>query len=385
MHKTTGLFLWLAALIWCSACFKFENPYTGIAPGPWRAVLFLKPKFVTPNPKGKPLPEKLNMQFEEVSEGELPFVFEVVYDSETDFHLVIHNGEEEIETGKVLIGRDIRTGRDTIQVDFPVFDSQIKGFYEENMIEGKWIVNNRKRDGDLPYEIPFLAKQGQDHRFTTLRKPPKLDLTGNWEATFEIESDAPYKAIGEFEQNGNHLLGTFLTETGDYRFLEGTVQADRAYLSVFDGSHAFLFEAKIQDDSTLIGSFNSGIHYQTLWKARRNDGFELTPAEELTSLKEGYERFDFAFINESLDTVSLRDANYQNKVKIVQIMGTWCPNCRDETNFLRDYLRKKPGPGPGGHRPRFRKAPGTGKSPWGHQTLQTAHEIGLRSVAGRRQ
>ena len=23
-------------------------------------------------------------------------------------------------------------------------------------------------------------------------------------------------------------------------------------------------------------------------------------------------------------------------------MGTWCPNCRDETNFLMDYLSKNP-------------------------------------------
>ena len=342
MYKTTSRLILLAALTCCVSCFEFENPYSGIAPGPWRAVLFLEPKFITPNPKGKPLPEKLNLQFEEVSAGELPFVFDVVYDNDTEFHLVIYNGEERIETGPVKIGRDIATGRDTLQVDFPVFDSKIKGFYEENMIEGKWIVNNRKREGDLPYEIPFLAKQGQNHRFTALRKAPKLDLSGKWEATFEIERDEPYKAIGEFSQEGNRLLGTFLTETGDYRFLEGTVQANKAYLSVFDGSHAFLFEAKIQDDSTLLGSFRSGIHYRTLWEARRNPDFELTPADELTFLREGHDQFEFSFINQSMDTVSLKDERYRNKVKVVQIMGTWCPNCRDETNFLKEYLQKYP-------------------------------------------
>ncbi len=337
----TGVFL----IIGCTGCFKFQNPYTGIAPGPWRAVLELEPKFVTPNPKGKPLPEKMNLQFEEVSAGELPFVFEVIYDSDTEFHIAIKNATEEIVTGPVKIGRDIVTGRDTILIDFPVFDSQIKGFYEENIIEGKWIVNNRTREGNLPYEIPFLAKQGQDHRFTTLRKPPIADISGRWESNFEIETDAPYKAVGEFVQEGNYLSGTFMTETGDYRFLEGTVQDDKVYLSCFDGSHAFLFEAKIKEDGSMIGSFRSGIHYQTLWEAKRNEEFTLTDPNQLTFLKEGYDRFEFTALNTSGDSVSSNDAQFQGKAKIIQLMGTWCPNCRDETDFLTDYLANNEVPG----------------------------------------
>ena len=32
--------------------------------------------------------------------------------------------------------------------------------------------------------------------------------------------------------------------------------------------------------------------------------------------------------------VSLTDSRFKNKVVIVQILGSWCPNCMDETNFL---------------------------------------------------
>ncbi|MEL6945674.1 MAG: TlpA disulfide reductase family protein, partial [Bacteroidota bacterium] len=35
-------------------------------------------------------------------------------------------------------------------------------------------------------------------------------------------------------------------------------------------------------------------------------------------------------------------ADYEDKVKLIQIFGTWCPNCRDETNYLVDYLAKNP-------------------------------------------
>ena len=333
--KIVILFIGLAI----SSCLVVQNQFLGLAPGPWRAVLKLEFVPVTPNPKGKPLPEKLNLEFEEVSKGELPFTFEVIYkdDSKEDFHIEIINGEERIIVDDVIVGRDLKTAKDTILIDFPVYDSYIKAIYEENIMEGEWIVRNRDN-----YSIPFVARHGQDHRFTTLRKEPKLDLTGKWETTFEIGTEDEYKAIGEFQQNGNKLTGTFLTETGDYRFLEGTVQENKMYLSVFDGSHAFLFEAKITEEETLIGSFRSGTHYRTTWEAKRNPDFKLKDEGELTFLNEGYDKVNFSFPKTKGEMVSLDDDRYQGKVKIVNIFGTWCPNCRDEAKFLKEYLDTHP-------------------------------------------
>ena len=64
--KIVILFIGLAI----SSCLVVQNQFLGLAPGPWRAVLKLEFVPVTPNPKGKPLPEKLNLEFEEVSKGE---------------------------------------------------------------------------------------------------------------------------------------------------------------------------------------------------------------------------------------------------------------------------------------------------------------------------
>ena len=36
-------------------------------------------------------------------------------------------------------------------------------------------------------------------------------------------------------------------------------------------------------------------------------------------------------------TISLSDEKFKNKVVIVQLMGTWCPNCIDETKFLATF------------------------------------------------
>ena len=90
-----GLGLYLTFL--SNACIEVDQTFTKIPPGPWRGVLKLDPSAVTPNPDGKPLPSKLNLTFEEVSDGELPFNFEVVYTDDTTFHIVLINGDERIE------------------------------------------------------------------------------------------------------------------------------------------------------------------------------------------------------------------------------------------------------------------------------------------------
>lgn len=337
--KITPTFLFLALALGLSSCFfSAENPYTGLPPGLWRAVLKLENNPINPNPRGEPLPDKVNLKFEEVTQGELPFLFEVKYVTKDSFYIEIINGEERIQVTDIKIGRDKSQAKDTILIDFPVFDSYIKGYFLENAIDGQWIVRNKEN-----YSIPFIARHGRDYRFTNLRKEPVMDISGRWETTFEVGTADAYPAIGEFKQDGNHLTGTFLSETGDYRYLEGTVQANKLYLSCFDGTHAYLFEGKIDPkDSTIIGSFRSGHLFQTAWEARFNPKAKLKDANTLTYLKPGYDRFEFEFENLEGKKVSLKDPRYQGKVKIIQLMGTWCPNCRDETEFLVEYLKQHP-------------------------------------------
>lgn len=339
------IFSFFAVLFLLSGCIVPENPYSKVAPGMWRGVLRLEPRYITPNPKGKPLPEKMNMEFEEVTDGELPFLFEVIYENENDFYIEIINGEERIRLDDIIVGLNRQTVKDTIRVDFPIYETYISALYEANVMEGLWHVPSKGQ-----YAIPFVGMYGDGYRFTRLRKKPTVDITGKWEVMFGVDGDEPYPAVGEFVQKDNHVSGTFRTETGDFRYLEGTIQSNlekgynKLYLSTFDGSHAFLFEAKVTDDLEMIGTFRSGTHYKTTWTAKKNEQAMLTNANELTFLNEGYETLDFAFENPEGNMISPTNPEYDGKVKIVQIFGTWCPNCRDETKFLQKYLAENNNP-----------------------------------------
>ncbi|MEY4107649.1 MAG: hypothetical protein RL181_1991 [Bacteroidota bacterium] len=337
LHHCKTLFIACSLSALVGGCVEAERTYSTLPPGVWRGVLKLVQVPVTPNPKGEPLPDKVNLKFEEVTAGELPFTFEVKYATPDSFYIELRNGEERILLSDISFGRNPATGQDTFLFRFPVYQAYLKGVFSENVLEGEWVDLTRD-----DYRIPFLARHGRAHRFTTLKKEPIADISGKWETYFETDTDKPYPAIGEFRQKGNYLEGTFLTETGDYRFLEGTVQGNKAYLSAFDGAHAFLFEAKILDDGSMIGGFRSGHRYQCAWEAKRNPDFTLRDPHALTLLKPGFSTFSFRFKNPEGREVTLDDPAFQGKVKIVQVMGTWCPNCRDESDFLVEYLRENP-------------------------------------------
>lgn len=335
MVRAYRLLTLISLVVLITACVFVQERYPTLPPGPYRGIVELEYQPIVPNPKGAPIPEKTNLEFEDVTEGVLPFNFNVVYENDSIFRIDIMNGDEVITVSprNIQAGWDQRAGRDTLRINFPLYDTHISAYYEENVVEGVWVVHYREN-----YRIPFKAYFGKNHRFTIMRKAPAADISGKWAVTFLGGKDEePYPGIAEFSQNGNELRGTFRTETGDYRFLEGTVQGNKAYLSVFDGSHAFLFEALIKEDGTLTGSFRSGRHYITNWTAKRDPDFVLSSPDALTLMKEDIP-LSFSFPTVDGKMVSLNDEEFAGKPKLIKIMGTWCPNCREEAEFLKDYL-----------------------------------------------
>lgn len=260
--------------------------------------------------------------------GDLPFNFKLSPLTNKSYFITIINGEEGI------VVKDVYVENDSIFIRLPVYDSEIKALIKGDSLVGIWYNRSRSTLG----EIPFKAVYGDSYRFTKKREKSSIDVAGKWEVVFSGIQDADSsKAIGEFSQKKDIVTGTFLTTTGDYRYLEGCVMGNDLFLSCFDGSHAFLFKAKINPDKTLSGEFWSGLHWHELWYAKRNNDFYLPDPYTLTYLKEGYTKLSFSFPDTEGNIVSLSDDRFKNKVVIVQIMGTWCPNCLDESTFLSYY------------------------------------------------
>jgi peroxiredoxin len=251
----------------------------------------------------------------------LPFNAEII-ESDGKLQFFAYNGEERIRADQFELRGD------SLFVRLPVFNTALIGKVTEIGIVGSFWDYSRNAD----YHIPFVAKGDDSSRFH-IRETPKVDVSGKWRVEFSPGSDNEYLAIGLFEQQGDKAVGTFLTTTGDYRFLQGNVSGDSLFLSCFDGSHAFLFKARITGDQ-IEGDFWSGTHWRENWAGKRDEQFELPDPTSLTFLKPGYEKLDFRLDNLEGNPVSLGDDQYAGKVVIIQLMGTWCPNCKDETAYL---------------------------------------------------
>jgi thiol-disulfide isomerase/thioredoxin len=147
--------------------------------------------------------------------------------------------------------------------------------------------------------------------------------------------------VAEFEQNGDNLTGSFITPTGDYRFLEGIVTGDSLKLSTFDGAHAYTFYAKVISAEKISGGvYLSGFNGKETWSAVKDQDVKQPVQEQPTKLKPGESKLNFTFNDLEGKPVSINDERFKNKVVIVQIMGSWCPNCMDETKFLSDFYNK---------------------------------------------
>lgn len=296
----------LSLLLFFSCTNSTERKALEIPTGIWRAIILQQGK-------------------------ELPFNFELTK-IKSKYSITIHNGAEHIDVS------DIVRKDDSLIVKMPFFDSGFKLRYEDGKLTG----NFHKYYSDN-YVLPITAVQGIGIRFSKASEKTNIGISGKWQVEFVEKDSSAYPAVGIFTQNGGNIEGTFLTETGDYRYLEGNIVDNKLQLSCFDGNHLFLFEGNLIEDKIVDGEFWHGKNTYEKWSAQRNENAKLTNAYELTYLKEGYDKLSFSFPDLDSNMVSLDDVRFKDKVVLVQIFGTWCPNCVDETKFLSKWYDEHQG------------------------------------------
>lgn len=249
-----------------------------------------------------------------------------------NFKVINENKIEVYNANETIVVKDISYKNDSIYIKMPVFTSYFVAKIENGLLKGDFVKK------DLNRIVAFTTKKTSS-RFDQETKV-LANISGNWETTFSPnKKEDTYIAKGIFKQNENKITGTFRTTTGDYRYLEGVLDGNQLKLSTFDGAHAFLFTATVTD-STMIGTFFSGNHWKEPFIAKKNDQFTLPDANTLTKINKNAEKFAFSFPNENDELISLTDEKFKNKVVVVQIFGTWCPNCLDESRYYTDFYKK---------------------------------------------
>jgi thiol-disulfide isomerase/thioredoxin len=199
----------------------------------------------------------------------------------------------------------------------------------ENSLVGHLIRKNKNPQ----VKTPVVGAYGYKLRYPEKMKKSTIDLNGKWTLELKDENDQKSPAVGVFKQIGNVLTGSIVTPTGDYRYMEGVVQKDKFEAASFDGVYNYVFRGTIKDGK-LIGEIASNALTKVTGskdeKAHLPDAYKQT---ELPQLK-------FIFPDLKGQSVSLTHPKFKNKPVIVQIYGSWCPNCMDEMNYLIPWYHK---------------------------------------------
>ena len=166
-----------------------------------------------------------------------------------------------------------------------------------------------------------------------------LDLSGEWRIVFNFSKSNSYEGKLIVNQSNSDVVSTIRTETGDYGYMQGVVRGNRFSMSNFNGYRAYMMDGYLYKD-TLSGYLYTGNYNAVPFKGFKDDGFELPDPYGLTKMKDGYNQFKFSFENIEGQIVSDSDKKFDKKIMLIQLMGSWCPNCLDESRYLSKLVEK---------------------------------------------
>ena len=258
--------------------------------------------------------------------GALPFGVELVQQN-GELRSWIVNGSERIAVPKTHFVQG------ELVFEMTHYDAEIRAVPsgDGRKLDGTWKKTAGK---DKVSQLAFHATYGETPRFEPQAGASDVkdaSVDGRWAVQFASDEQS---SVGIFESMGGEIVGTFMNTTGDYRYLAGSFEAGRLRLSCFDGAHAFLFDAQLNPDGTLAGDFWSRDTWHETWTARRDADADLPSAWDLTEWQDGAQLGAFGFPDLDGKTRRLSDPEFAGKARLIEVFGSWCPNCRDATHYM---------------------------------------------------
>ncbi|MEJ5316137.1 MAG: TlpA disulfide reductase family protein [Tenuifilum sp.] len=260
---------------------------------------------------------------------DVPFNFEVKNDN-GKIQLIIRNADE------LIAITEVERMDDSLLAKFPTFTSELVMAINDSL-SGYYYPKGTK-DGR---RYKFFAIKGETDRFPWFEEQPKFNVTGRW---WFIENPGTADStvmVAELKQDGSRVIGTILSTTGDYRYLEGKVAGNMFYFSKCDGAQSIIVRGEITDSTTMENGLISGSpRWVSAWRAMRDDKAQLPEAESLVWVRKGYSTFEFAGTDLNGNRVTSNDERFKGKVLAVLAGGSWCPNCLDEGRFYKTMYEK---------------------------------------------
>lgn len=168
---------------------------------------------------------------------------------------------------------------------------------------------------------------------------PSID--GDWEiANKSPKGEQAWQFL--VRQTGPSVAASILRIDGDTGVLTGVWRDGKFTLSHFSGARPALLEVTPQADGSLRLVMNGKTEYTALRPdaARARGLAPPTDPADHTGVKDPSQPFQFAFHDLNGKVVSQDDPKLKGKVIVLNVFGSWCPNCHDEAPFLEEMEKK---------------------------------------------
>ena len=159
---------------------------------------------------------------------------------------------------------------------------------------------------------------------------------GTYQVVFEDqEAPAETTTVASIWKEGPATYyGTFIAPDGDYGLLEGAPTAQGIQFSRFTGWQAIAIDLKLEGE-IWSGKFHAA-HNDKPRPFTLRTGEWSTAAGTKTAMKNADNPFRFECTALTGETVRNTDDRFKGKALAVDIMGTWCHNCMDESPVLQE-------------------------------------------------
>ena len=184
--------------------------------------------------------------------------------------------------------------------------------------------------------------------------PVAQDIHGDWEiAVKSAKGESAWQLRVEPIPHSQDVKAVIQRIDGDTGSLYGPWTGQAYRISHFTAAGPALYSLTPQADGTLLVSnlLRADVNDQQNLVARRPAQARAaklvgpTDPTQQTTVKDPSARFKFSFPDLNGKLVSNTDSQFDGKVVIVAIGGSWCPNCHDEAPFLESLYKQFHGRG----------------------------------------
>lgn len=253
----------------------------------------------------------------------IPFRFELTISGDNASG-AFFNGDERVRstTGSYQSG--------ALALRFAQYASALQAQWSDGSFTGAYARNGQ----------PAYAFQARPHSRVPPSNAKVPSIAGQWEIALESpKGEAAWRFF--VRQSGAEVTASILRVDGDTGALSGSYQDGKFVLSHFSGARPLLLEITPTADGSLMLVQNGKARFTAVKSSQARAKKLPLPADpsRWTSVKDPSQPLRFSAPDLNGKLVSESDPRFKGKVVLVNVMGSWCPNCHDEAPFLQELYR----------------------------------------------